>query len=312
MIDFNSRSALAGRINWLIDRAIDNAPEEQRTYLGCSMIGDPCERAVAIAYALQLRPSPPRQCAGGLDASSHCRADTRSFLDDKCMVHDRGLPREAGPCGRADALGDLTTSSPQGCLPPQIQDVAADSCAFSPRVRRIFARGHDAEDRIVAWMRDAGFLLINEDPATHRQFEVRFCNGRMAGHADGLILLWRGKGPSPLPLPCLWECKCLGHKYFEQARKKKIRASHPKYYSQMQLYMHGLHLEHGLISCMDADTCELYHELVPYDSGEALRMISRAERIFLCIDHGELPPRSEPHRACLACKLCRFTKLCWQ
>jgi hypothetical protein len=48
MLDFNSRSALADRINFLIDKEIDAtaAKEQRRNYLGASVIGHDCERHV--------------------------------------------------------------------------------------------------------------------------------------------------------------------------------------------------------------------------------------------------------------------------
>lgn len=52
MLDLNSRSApaVSGRINWHIDKAIDAgaAKEPKRTYLGASVLGGSCERAVQL------------------------------------------------------------------------------------------------------------------------------------------------------------------------------------------------------------------------------------------------------------------------
>lgn len=92
--------------------------------------------------------------------------------------------------------------------------------------------------------------------------------------------------------------------------RQKVRAL-LKYWYQMQLYMMGLHLERGLITCVDADTMELYHELVPYDEGEAMKMLQRATRIVQATDAGELLPRAELTPAAMACRMCRVAKLCW-
>lgn len=45
MLDFNSSSLFAERVNRFADAAIADAPEEKRSYLGCSALGGPCERA---------------------------------------------------------------------------------------------------------------------------------------------------------------------------------------------------------------------------------------------------------------------------
>lgn len=152
---------------------------------------------------------------------------------------------------------------------------------------------------------------MTKDPLTGGQFEVSFLGGRLLGHADGILTCWRGEGDAPLPLPALWECKCLAHKYVMAARREHIRRSHPKYWYQMQLCMMGLHLDRGLITCVDADTMELYHELVPYDEGEAVKMLQRATRIFQATDAGELLPRAESTPAAVACRMCRVAKVCW-
>lgn len=59
MIDLNSKSApaISGRIDWHIDQAIDSEDAEQpkRDYLGASVLGDPCERAVQY-YSLETDP----------------------------------------------------------------------------------------------------------------------------------------------------------------------------------------------------------------------------------------------------------------
>ena len=344
MIDLNSRSALADRINWHIDHAIDVMPEEKRTYLGCSSLGGLCERAVQYDYVAQNVSAtqvsaatdamsvnlsrvrvksavgsahgwdssncPPANVQnGGTEALASTRNDVAAEIvnvgcdrggtqngDTEVLVH--GLPKT----GAKEALANRVENEGTETL--------ASSSHFSARVRRIFARGHDAEDRITVWLQRAGFLLETRDPMTGEQFEVQFHANRCRGHVDGILTLWRGIGPSPIPMPALWECKCLGHKYFMAAKRDHIRKSHPKYYSQMQLYMHGLHLERGIITCMDADSCEFYHELVEYDQAHAELMLARAKRIIEACDHGELLPRCEtsPQR----CKMCRWRELCWR
>lgn len=61
MIDLNSRSApaVSGRLDWHIDMAIDAeaAAQPKRDYLGASILGDPCERAVQF-YAMGVAQDP--------------------------------------------------------------------------------------------------------------------------------------------------------------------------------------------------------------------------------------------------------------
>jgi len=48
LIDFNRRSRLPDRINWLVDDGLRGAPEHPRQYLGMSAVGGECERAVQL------------------------------------------------------------------------------------------------------------------------------------------------------------------------------------------------------------------------------------------------------------------------
>lgn len=63
-IDLNSTTAFADRINWFIDAAQADQPREQRSYLGASLIGGPCERQIQYqAMGAEVDPGkgfPPR------------------------------------------------------------------------------------------------------------------------------------------------------------------------------------------------------------------------------------------------------------
>ena len=241
MIDLNSKTLLSDRVNWLIDAGIDAVPEDARDYLGCSVLGGVCKRAVQ--------------------------------LEAFCVL-----------------------SGQAGGEP------------FPARVRRVFERGHDAEARAAAWLRGAGFLLVTE--MAGRQIEVSFLGGRVKGHADGMLAHFMGL-ESPIPLPALWECKCIAAKYWREAVKHKIRTSHPQYFAQMQLYMGGLKLAHGLMTMVNADTMELYHELVAFEQTAFDSLLSRAEMIFQACALKELLPRGKT-KPDFRCKMCRWQAPCWQ
>lgn len=244
LIDLNSRTALSDRINWHLDAAIDSATEPRRVYLGCSVLGGACERAVQF-----------------------------------------------------EALGTLF-----GAELPNV---------FPARIRRIFRRGHEAENWCIEWMRAAGFILLTEEN-NGGQFTVEFCKGRVRGHADGILCLWRGEGAEPMPLPALWEAKCLGAKGWRALVKDGVRAAYPQYFAQMQLYMGGLRLERGLITLLNADTMDIHHELVAFDKTAFDGLISRAERVLVACDAHEWIPRCASTEADLRCRLCRHSTLCWR
>lgn len=75
MIDLNSRSApaLTGRIDWHIDQAIDAeaAANPRRDYLGASVLGDPCERAVQFYAMGAERSGEPTGCKHDIFERGH-------------------------------------------------------------------------------------------------------------------------------------------------------------------------------------------------------------------------------------------------
>ncbi len=244
MINLNSSTALSDRINWLLDKAIAEKTEEKRNYLGCSILGHECERAVQY-----------------------------------------------------EALKTVFRI-----------DIPDD---FPPRVRRIFARGVDAEARAADWFASAGFVLLTEDPATHTQFKVSFCENNIQGHLDGIFALWRGAEASPFPLPALWENKCVNAKGWRQVVKEKVRHAYPKYFAQMQLYMGGMGLDKGLITFVNADTLELHHELVGFEEHTFQGLITRGRRVLEACKHGEWVPTGAGSEASLSCRMCSYSQTCW-
>ena len=183
---------------------------------------------------------------------------------------------------------------------------------FPPRVLRCFERGHWLEAYAVKLIRKAGFVLLDIDPTTGKQWEFKTLGDRVAGHCDGIITWWRGQGESPIPLPALWECKCLNHKSTAKALKDKIRVSHPKYFYQVQLYMGEFKLSQCLFSICDADTMEFHHELVQFEPAVHASMLARGQRLINAIDHGEMLVRGFMDRTSFDCKYCDWARFCWE
>jgi hypothetical protein len=246
VIDLNSKSAsaLGDRINDRIDAAMALArdAETPRDYLGASILGDTCERAIQYRHL-------------------------RTPVDP-----GRGFP---------------------------------------PRVLRCFDRGRWAEDYVIGLLKASGWVLLDRDPDTGGQWAFEALDGRVKGHADGVLVMWRGEGPAPLPLPANWECKCLNNKSWGKSRRDKLRVAHPRYYGQMQLYMGELKLSHGLFTALNADTMEMHHELVPYEPQEHQALLARARRVLLASDAGEMLPRGLADSSRWECKCCDWSVRCW-
>lgn len=176
-----------------------------------------------------------------------------------------------------------------------------------PRTRRIFDRGNIYEERARRWLKDAGFLFgLTKQGKGFSDFD-----GQFRGHVDGVITGWREScGVCPIALPVLWECKCLGAKGWKSLSDNKLRSYSSTYYAQVQLYMHYMGLPQCLFTAVNADTMDLYHELVPFDETEAALSRSRVQNVIAASDAGELVSRISKDPCYYICRFCDFREVC--
>jgi hypothetical protein len=176
------------------------------------------------------------------------------------------------------------------------------------RMLRIFERGHVIEDCVAGWLRAAGFDLRTRH-ADDVQFGFEAADGRLQGHVDGVIVA----GPEGFTYPALWENKCLGAKSWRELQKHKLAVAKPVYAAQIAVYQSYLTLhEHpALFTAVNADTMEIYAELIPFDAGLAQRMSDRAVKIIQATEAGELLPRSFAESTHFECKFCAWAERCW-
>lgn len=173
------------------------------------------------------------------------------------------------------------------------------------RMRRIWARGHAAEARIIGWLRQAGFTVVDRT-RSGGQIEFKQADGRIAGHIDGVVTA----GPAPLPYPLLLELKCLNNKSWNDLRKRGLATSKEVYNAQIHLYMGYLDLRHCLFGAENADTEDLWWHVIPYDLAEAQRVSDRAVDVLRSGD-GPLPPRLGNTPDFWKCRMCEFVDTCW-
>jgi hypothetical protein len=173
---------------------------------------------------------------------------------------------------------------------------------------RTFAIGHCLEDLIAEWMILAGFDLKTRNE-NGEQFGFSVANGKIAGHCDGIIV----SGPDFCRCPCLWECKTLNSKSWNDTQKRGVLVSKPIYFTQVQLYMAYLNLEENpcVFTALNKDTSELYHELIPFDAEAAQRYSDRAVQIIKATENNELLPCISNDSAFYRCKMCGFRGYCF-
>ena len=180
---------------------------------------------------------------------------------------------------------------------------------FGGRMLRIFERGHVMEDCMVQWLRDAGFDLRTRD-RSGGQFGFSVADGRLQGHVDGVIV----GGPGGFGYPCLWENKCLGGKSWRELEKHRLAVAKPVYAAQVAIYQAylDLHAQPALFTALNADTMEIYAELVPFDAGLAQRMSDRGARVITATEAGELLPRAFTDPTHFECRMCAWQDRCWR
>lgn len=175
------------------------------------------------------------------------------------------------------------------------------------RSLRIFAAGHVFEDLAIRWLRLAGFDLRTQT-REGGQFGFETAGGRIRGHVDGVIV---GGPEVGLAWPVLWEHKALKASSWSDTVKKGVRLSKPVYYGQMQIYMAYLGLGSALFTALNKDSCELYHEHVPFDPATAQELSDKAVTVLRAADAGELLPRIATSQDFYLCRFCPFSARCW-
>jgi hypothetical protein len=190
------------------------------------------------------------------------------------------------------------------CLRKVQYDWQRDSI-HAARTKRIFARGHAFEEITVKALAQAGFRM--ERGTQRTGFSA--VDGLFRGHADGILV----DGPLFLKYPCLWEHKALGSSGWKKLEKDGVRKAYPQYFDQCQLYMAYLDLtDHpALFTAVNADNCEILHELIPFDSTAAQAASDRAVLVIKATQARELLDRISNKPDDWRCKMCNHRTECW-
>ena len=187
--------------------------------------------------------------------------------------------------------------------------VAKDEGAgFSGQSLRIFAVGHALEDLAVSWLRKAGYDLRTRDRHGD-QFGFSVLGGRVQGHIDGVIV----GAPDGMAVPALWECKSANAKNWRDIAKRGVKAAKPIYAAQIALYQAYLGLTEApaVFTAVNKDTCELWHELVPFDAALAQATSDKAVTILRACDADEWLPRHTADPEHFECRFCAWRQRCW-
>jgi hypothetical protein len=179
---------------------------------------------------------------------------------------------------------------------------------FPARIQLVFDRGHAFEALVRAQLVRAGFLFAPPEALAFVALD-----GALQGHADGIVTSGPALPGVSLAFPCVWECKALNSKNWRAINKDGFAKTFPRYATQTVLYQHFLDKTNpALITCVNADTCEVLHFTLPFDAQRARATIERAEAIVAATRVGELLPRftNNPHD--WRCGICPHKARCWE
>jgi hypothetical protein len=175
------------------------------------------------------------------------------------------------------------------------------------RVRLIFERGHAFEALIRAQLIAAGFAF-----APTEALEFVALDNCLKGHADGIIIAGPPMPGAYLALPCIWEAKALNAKNFHAVARSGFAETFPRYAVQVALYQRFLDKTNAaLVTCVNADTCEVLHLALSYSAERASQAIARAEMIIAATRAGELLPRAYEDPDDWRCGMCAHKRRCW-
>ena len=179
---------------------------------------------------------------------------------------------------------------------------------FSANTLRIFQFGHEIEDSVAQWLKNANFDLRTEDKKGE-QFGFSIADGEIKGHIDGVIC----GGPVGMGYPSLWENKSANDRKFKEFQSKGMAKTNPIYAAQIALYQAYMELtEHPcLFTVVNKNTSEIYYELVPFDKFLAQEISDKAVNILQATKAGEMLPRIAQSKEMFDCKWCNYKETCW-
>lgn len=193
---------------------------------------------------------------------------------------------------------------------------------FAGRIYRIFDRGHDGEERMKEYLRLAGFEMDTELPGG-RQIGFAVAKdpetgeARMKGHIDGRI----NSGPAKIAnvnlkarYPMLWENKIVRESAYKDLMKYGAREKAWGYFVQCQVYMAYMDLKWALFTAVNANTMEIYVELIELDLSVAQEASDRGVQVVTAASVEELP-RAGADETSYICKRygrdCEYKQRCW-
>lgn len=171
---------------------------------------------------------------------------------------------------------------------------------FSGRMLRLFRRGQNEEEIVVADLKAAGVEVVCTGKD---QYRVDFGN-HVSGSIDGVIMSGL---PSKEKSQAILEIKTHSDKSFKELQEKGVQVAKPMHYVQMMVYCKGTNLKRALYYAVNKNTDEIYTEWLHYDEAVANKHIERGHRIAMS-DRMPEPCSTDP--SWYKCKFCPAHSFC--
>lgn len=199
-----------------------------------------------------------------------------------------------------------------------------------------FARGIYGEEWMRNLLRRAGFHIARYfDGGESLGFSA--AGGQFRGNIDGWVNMhprWFTPFLKGVLFLHVWEHKCVGDKSWRAIYSHGLAKAKPQYADQVSLYQYHMHVErffarkyagnpigHALFTAHNADTGQIYAELVKFDPKRCQAAIDRAALILSAMRAREMLPRAGSDSDSWPCgwrdkatgemKGCRFRQECW-
>ena len=175
------------------------------------------------------------------------------------------------------------------------------SDSVDAKLQRIFREGHRLEDQVVRDLKKMADLRVYEKDYDGRQFSRSWLNGHIVCHSDGLVDFEDGSDKLIL------EIKSMNDANFKKFKSHGVKASHRKYYSQMQMMMAMFALDRSFFISYCKNTSSYHAEIVHFDQEEWDEIY---ENIQMALNGSSQRIASNPSD--WRCKFCFKRTSCWE
>ena len=150
--------------------------------------------------------------------------------------------------------------------------------------------------------------MIEKTLTRARQSRVQFKFSDLGGHfGSALDAVIVGIPELPAGTPCLGEFKTSSESQFNKMKKSGMRVAKPEHYTQVQVCMKKMALNHCLYMVVNKNNDELYAELIDFEDLDATNDLKKAETIVF---HPKAPDRINEAVSWWQCRFCDHKPVC--